>query len=75
PGLAATLGTSTTVALDPMFSAPAHTVTGPAAGAGGGSYAIAPSSPAKGSLPDAVLRFDLAGQARPGTGCSAGAYE
>jgi hypothetical protein len=75
PGLAATLGSSTTIALDPQFTAPAHTVSGPTAGAGGGSYAIAPTSPAKGRLPRAVLRFDLAGQARPGTGCSAGAYE
>lgn len=74
-GLGTIGGTSTTIPLLPQFTAPAHTTSGPVAGAGGGIYTLAATSPAKGMLLAAVLRFDLAGNARPLGLTSAGAYQ
>jgi hypothetical protein len=72
-GLGAVIGTSTTTAVSPQFTTPAHTVNG-VAGAGGGTYTVGPVSPARQLLADAVLRFDLAGAARAPTQATAGAY-
>jgi hypothetical protein len=74
-GLQANVGTSTTTALNPQFTAPAATTSGPAAGAGSGTYTLQASSPAKGLVVSGVLGFDLSGAARSGTSASAGAYE
>jgi hypothetical protein len=73
-GMGSLVGTSTTVPVSPQFAAPGHTVTGPAAGAAGGTYTLQAGSPAKALMTAGVLRFDLAGQARPVGSTSAGAY-
>lgn len=65
--------TNTGAGLDPLFTAPAHTTSGPVAGAGGGDYTLQPGSPARGLVSASPLPFDLTGAAR--TGLSAvGAY-
>ncbi len=46
----------------------------PVAGAGGGTYTLGGSAPARGILAKPVLAFDLAGSARPTSNDSAGAY-
>ncbi|MFN0113332.1 MAG: hypothetical protein ACKVPY_01500 [Paracoccaceae bacterium] len=74
-GLGSVVGTSTTTALSPQFTAPAATTSGPTAGAGGGTYTLQAGSPAKGIVSKPMLRFDLAGNARSATAASAGAYE
>jgi hypothetical protein len=74
-GPGALVGTSTTTPILPQFAAPAHTVNGTTAGAGGGLYTIAAGSPAKGRAGAATLSFDLAGTPRSMSASSAGAYE
>jgi len=74
-GLGSLVGTSTTAPINPLFTAPAHTVSGTVAGAGGGTYTLQAGSPAKGLAGSPVLRFDLAGTPRSQTAASAGAYE
>lgn len=74
PGLRASIGTSSTVRNNPIFTDDNATSSGPTAGAGGGTYTIASNSPAKARVAP-VLRFDLAGNARSTTLASAGAYE
>jgi hypothetical protein len=74
-GLRSNVGTSTTVALNPQFTAPAATTSGPTAGAGSGTYTLQSGSPAKGMVVSGVLRFDLSGATRSATAASAGAYE
>lgn len=74
-GLGSIGGISTTTPLSPQFTTPAHTTTGPTAGAGGGTYTLAAGSPAKGLLLSSVLRYDLAGNPRPAGATSAGAYQ
>jgi hypothetical protein len=73
-GMGSLVGTSTTVPVSPQFTTPGHTVAGPAAGAAGGVYTVQTASPAKALMTAGVLRFDLAGQARPVGATSAGAY-
>lgn len=75
PGLGSVVGTSTTTPVDPLFTSPAATTSGPTAGAGGGTYTLQSGSPAKNMSKEAVLAFDLAGTARPLTGTSTGAYQ
>lgn len=72
PGMNASIGTSATVANDPLFVNPEATTSGPTLGAGGGDYALQSGSPAK-AMASAVLRFDAAGTERT-TETSAGAY-
>lgn len=74
-GLGVLAGSSTTTGIALLFAAPAHTTAGPTAGAGNGTYTIGATSPAKGLVPVPVLKFDLAGNARPAGACSAGAYQ
>jgi hypothetical protein len=73
-GLGSLVGTSQTVPILPLFSSPAHTTTGPTAGAGGGTYSLQAASPAKGMVTGGLLAFDLSGAARPLAATSAGAY-
>lgn len=81
PGLGAKVGTSsTTTTMDPLFtsnqaatwSGSGTTVT---AGAGGGTYSVSGSSPAKNIVTQPPLAFDYAGNARGATTTCAGAYE
>lgn len=79
PGLRSKMGTSTTVRQDPLFTdykgptvAPGPVYT---AGAGGGTYTLEAGSPCIGMIDNAVLAFDLAGNARSLTSSAAGAYE
>lgn len=74
PGAGSVIGTSNTGAgNDPLFTSPAHTTSGPVAGAGGGNYVLQGGSPARGLLTEAPVAFDFAGAARSGT-VAAGAY-
>lgn len=74
-GLGTVRGLSTVTPVLPGFSAPAHTVSSTAGGAGGGTYTLIAGAAAKAVLSGTILRFDLAGGPR-GTGqSSAGAHE
>ena len=73
-GLGSLVGTSQTTPILPQFTSPAHTTTGPTAGAGGGTYALQAGSPAKGMVTGGLLAFDLSGAARPLAATSVGAY-
>lgn len=74
PGLAARIGTTNTgVGQDPLFTSPAHTTSGPAAGSGGGNYVLESGSPARAIVFAPPLSFDMAGAARSGT-VAAGAH-
>lgn len=69
--------TSDTVRQDPLFVD--YKGTGgsggtPIAGAGGGNYVLQAGSPARGIVAVPLLRFDLAGNARPATNDAAGVY-
>lgn len=75
PGRGANFGTSITVRNDPLFTNYQGTTSGPTAGAGGGTYTLSTSSPAKTIVPVSPLPFDLAGTARTTTGATAGAYQ
>lgn len=73
-GLGSLVGTSQTTPILPQFTSPAHTTTGPTAGAGGGTYFLQAASPAKGMVTGGLLAFDLSGASRPLAATSAGAY-
>ena len=73
-GLGSLVGASQATPILPLFTSPAHTTTGPAAGAGGGTYGLQAASPAKGLVTGGLLAFDLSGAARPLAATSAGAY-
>lgn len=74
PGAGSVIGTGNTGAgLDPRFTSPAHTTSGPAAGVGGGNYLLESGSPARGIVFASPLSFDIIGAARGGT-VAAGAY-
>lgn len=75
PGRGGSFGTSLTVRNDPLFTNYQGTTTGPTLGAGGGTYTLSSSSPAKTIVPVSPLPFDLAGTARTTTGATAGAYQ
>jgi hypothetical protein len=75
PGLEADIGTSASIRNDPLFTDYQGTTSGPTAGAGGGTYTISGSSPAKDLLTAPVLKFDLAGTTRGTASTSSGAYE
>ncbi|HEX7824291.1 MAG TPA: hypothetical protein VF477_05280, partial [Mycobacterium sp.] len=75
-GLRASIGSSTTTRIDPLFTSYAGvTYNGSTytAGAGGGTYTLQAGSPCLGRLPAAVLSHDLAGTARATTNNAAGA--
>lgn len=72
-GANSSIGTSATVANDPLFVDNRATTIGPVAGSAGGNYALQAGSPAKG-IAQAVLRFDAAGATRTAI-TSAGAYQ
>lgn len=77
PGPASSIGTSTTVRLDPLFVN--YQGTGgsggvPSAGAGGGNYALQAGSPARARVARVALGFDLAGVARGSGAQACGAY-
>lgn len=74
PGIGASIGTSnTSPGNDPLFTTPAHTTSGPVAGAGNGVYTLQVGSPARNFVTNSPLPFDLAGTARSGM-VAAGAY-
>jgi hypothetical protein len=75
-GLKANIGTSNTVRNDPLYTARGgKTATGAGgASAGNGTYTLQAGSPARNRVADPVLRFDLAGTARPAASDAAGAY-
>jgi hypothetical protein len=73
PGINASIGTSSTVRNDPLWTTYAGTTSGPTAGAGGGVYTLQSGSPAKARCKP-NLRFDLAGSTRTGPLTSSGAY-
>jgi hypothetical protein len=64
---------NTGVGTDPRFISPAHTTSGPLAGAGGGNYVLEGGSPARGIVFASPLPFDMAGSARSGS-VAAGAF-
>lgn len=68
------VGTSNTVGIDPLWTTPRQTISGPTAGAGNGVYSIGGASPAKGRVPVRLTPFDITGAARPATNDAAGAY-
>ncbi len=73
-GLSSSIGTVNTGAgNDPLFTTPAHTTSGPAVGAGNGTYTLQGGSPAQARVTESPLGYDLAGTARSGTVAS-GAY-
>jgi hypothetical protein len=77
PGLNCSIGTSSTVRNDPLFTN--YQGTGgsggtPSSGAGGGTYTLTGPSPARSRVANPVLAFDLAGNARPSANDAAGAY-
>lgn len=73
-GAGSIVGTVNTGAgLDPRFTSPAHTTSGPTPGVGGGNYVLEAGSPARGIVFAAPLSFDMTGAARSGT-VAAGAY-
>jgi hypothetical protein len=78
PGLGCSIGTSNTVRNDPLFvsnQAVTYNGTTYTAGAGGGDYHLQAGSPCKGMAAlNRLLTHDLAGNARPATADSAGAY-
>lgn len=76
-GLNASIGTSNSVRNDPLFTSYAGTTYNGStytAGAGAGTYTLQGGSPCLGQLPDAVIPFNLAGDARPTTDTNSGAY-
>lgn len=74
PGIGSVIGTINTGAgTDPLFTTPAHTTSGPVAGAGGGNYVLQGGSPARGIVTSPPVPFDMAGASRSGT-VAAGAY-
>ena len=79
-GRSSSLGTSNTTRNDPLFTSyQAVTYSGGTsgtytAGAGGGTYTVSSSSPAKAIVATAALSHDFAGTARPTTLDTAGAY-
>ncbi len=75
PGLNASIGTSTTVRNDPLFTSNQATTSNPTAGAGNGDYTLQAGSPCIGRVKRQVLPFDLAGVARSSTATASGAYE
>lgn len=77
PGLAASIGASSTARNDPLFvnyQGTTYNGTTYTAGAGGGDYTLLAGSPCVGRLTAGVLPFDLAGNARSPTADSTGAY-
>jgi hypothetical protein len=63
--------------INPLWTAPAHVsrpVSALVAGAGGGTYTLQSGSPALAKVQNRVVKFDLAGTARPAAAAS-GAYE
>lgn len=75
PGLSSSWGSSSTVRNDPLFTNYQGTTSGPTAGAGGGTYTLSGSSPAKTIVPVSPLGFDLAGTIRATNNGTAGAYQ
>lgn len=77
-GIGANYGTSETVRNDPLFTAYAGTTVaaGPVytAGAGGGTYTLSGTSPARAMVDDPVLAFGLSGTPRAAANDAAGAY-
>ena len=74
PGTGSIIGTSNLApGLDPQFADYRATASGPAAGAGGGSYTLGALSPARAIVADSPLGFDLTGVAREGL-AAAGAF-
>lgn len=76
PGLHTRFSCSSTVPLDPLFTAPASTTyngTVYTVGAGNGDYTLQAGSTAKGYVGVATWPFTLTGAARPATGDSVGA--
>jgi hypothetical protein len=78
PGLGCSIGTSTTVRNDPLFTnykAVTYNGSTYTAGAGGGDYHLQAGSPCKGMAAlNRLLTHDLDGNPRPATADSAGAY-
>lgn len=77
PGLHASIGTSSTVRNDPLFTTYAGATwngTSYTAGAGGGTYTLQGGSPCAARLPVPLLSHDLAGTARPAANDASGAY-
>lgn len=73
PGRKSNIGTSTTARNDPGFTS-YQGVTGAGAGAGGGDYRLTAGAPARGIVLVGALSHDLAGQIRPTTNDTPGAY-
>lgn len=76
-GLRASIGSSSSVRNDPLFTGYAGAIFNGstyAAGAGGGTYTLQAGSPCLARLPVAVLSHDLAGTARATANNAAGAY-
>ena len=75
PGPGCSIGTSTTVRNDPLFTNyQASNNSGGAAATGGGTYTLTGPSPARGIVTTTGLGFDLAGAARAATNDAAGCY-
>ena len=75
PGPGCSIGTSTTVRNDPLFTDyQATNNSGGAAATGGGDYTLTGPSPARGIVTVTGLRFDLAGDPRAATNDAAGCY-
>jgi hypothetical protein len=74
PGLRASIGTSSTVRNDPLFTNYQGTINNSTPGNGGGDYKPQPGAPTGNRLASAVLSHDLAGTARPTTWDGTGAY-
>ena len=75
PGPGCSIGTSTTVRNDPLFTNyQASNNSGGAAATGGGTYTLTGPSPARGIVTVTGLRFDLAGDPRAATADAAGCY-
>lgn len=75
PGLNASIGTSSTVRNDPLFTDDKAATAAGVAGAGGGDYSLQAGSPCIGRTRGSPLPFDLAGSARSPTASASGAYE
>ena len=75
PGPGCSIGTSTTVRNDPLFTNyQASNNSGGALATGGGDYTLTGPSPARGIVTVTGLRFDMAGAARAATNDAAGCY-
>lgn len=75
PGPGCSIGTSTTVRNDPLFTNyQASNNSGGALATGGGDYTLTGPSPARGIVTVTGLRFDMAGSARASTNDAAGCY-